>query len=252
MQRALMLAVACLATPATAEIILDDLFQSTPPIIHDAQLVMATRRYDHAALGDVVEWGGLRLTMTNCPMCSRIPPEYHEVLALPETRVFEDVEARVADVTGDGRNDVIVVETDMARGASLAVYGPEGKIASTPFIGQTHRWLAPAGIADFDGDGQVEIAYVDRPHLAMELVIVRYADGQLIELARQAGFTNHQFGDRTIAGGARSCDGRDSVIVASADWSRALDVTLQGGAFVVMDLGAITGPDDLATFMTCS
>jgi hypothetical protein len=147
---------------------------------------------------------------------------------------------------------VIVVETDMARGASLAVYGPEGKIAATPFIGQTHRWLAPAGIADFDGDGRVEIAYVDRPHLVRELVVVRYQDGALIEVARQAGFTNHQFGDRTIAGGARYCDGRDSLILASDDWTRALDVVLRDGAFVTRDLGAIAGPGDLSQFMKCN
>jgi hypothetical protein len=41
------------------------------------------------------------------------------------------------------------------------------------------------------------------------------------------------------------------MILASADWTRALDVTLQGGAFVTQDLGAITGPSDLSPFMIC-
>jgi hypothetical protein len=46
-------------------------------------------------------------------------------------------------------------------------------LAATPHIGSANRWLAPIGAADLDGDGRVEIAYVDRPHLARTLRIWR-------------------------------------------------------------------------------
>ena len=225
--------------------------ENFPIVVKEAALIQPVTRYGHDALGAGHEYAAMRLRLDMCVTCGSVK-EKDVVVTLPDNRVFEDVTARMVDLDGDGFSEaVIVVETDVALGASLAIYGADGKLAATDFIGARNRWLAPVGVGNFDGAGGVEIAYVDRPHLAQELVIVRYADGVLTEVARGAGFTNHQFGDATIAGGVRSCAGQDSVIVASGDWARALDVTLRGGAFVVDDLGAITGPDDLATFMTC-
>jgi hypothetical protein len=188
-----------------------------------ADLVDPTARYDHAVLGDALEWGGLRLVVGDRTV----------IMTLPENRVFEDVEARLADLSGDGAPEVIVVETDLAKGASLAVYGPEGKIAATPFIGQPHRWLAPAGIADFDDDGRTEIAYVDRPHLLADLVFVRLEGDQLIETLRLPGLTNHRIGDAFISGGVRDCAQGAELVLASKDWSRVMRVR-QGQ---VTDLG---------------
>ena len=201
-----------------------------------AELSLPTDRYDHAVLGDALEWGGLDLTLTTGKRVR---------FTLPQTRVFEDITARLADLNGDGAPEVVVVETDITKGGSLAVYDASGKRAATPHIGQTHRWLAPAGIGDFDGDGRVEIAYVDRPHLARELVFVRLDDNRLTEIARLPGFTNHQIGDAEIWGGTRSCDGRDSLILASADWSRMLEITLTVDGPKITDLGPLRRKPDL-------
>lgn len=209
-------ALILMAGAAAAEVSL------TPPILR-ADLDDPTGRYDHAVLGDAIEWGALRLVAAAGSV----------TITLPETRVFEDVEARLADLNADGAPEVIVVETDLKLGASLAVYGPKGKIAATPFIGQTRRWLAPAGIADFDGDGRVEIAYVDRPHLLKDLVFVRLEGDQLIEALRLPGLTNHRIGDDFISGGVRDCGQGPELILASADWSRVMRV--RGGK--VADIG---------------
>jgi len=197
-----------------------------------ARLVQPTDRYDHAVLGDALEWGGLRITVAG---------QADLLITLPESRVFEDIETRIADLDGDGAAEVIVVETDMARGATLAVYDASGKRAATEPVGRTHRWLAPAGIGDFDGDGRVEIAYVDRPHLARELVFLRYDRGTLTEVARISGLTNHRIGQDTISGGSVVCDGQDTLIVASADWSRRVAVRLKGGAVSTQDAGPLRG-----------
>jgi hypothetical protein len=197
-----------------------------------AELTLPTDRYAHAVLGDALEWGGLRLTVDTCPPCAD-----RRLMALsitlPPDRVFEDITARVVDVTGDGLAEVVVVETDLQRGASLAVYDAYGRRIATPFIGQTNRWLAPAGIADFDGDGRVEIAYIDRPHLRKDLVFVRVEGVRLVETLRLPGLTNHRIGDAFISGGLRDCGQGPELILASPDWTRLMRVR----AGVVEDMG---------------
>jgi hypothetical protein len=162
----------------------------------------------------------------------------------PNGGVFEDIAPRIADVDKGGRAELITVSSHPDLGARLEVWGyPNGVgdgadyalqlIAASPYIGTRHRWLAPAGIADFDGDGRVEIAYVDRPHLARELVFVRLEGDQLVETLRLTGLTNHRIGDAFISGGLRDCGQGVELIVASADWIRVMAV--QGGQ--VRDLG---------------
>lgn len=196
-----------------------------PPVIQSAALISPTDRYDHGILGDAVEWGALRLTLNLCPSCDSIKEATVDHV-LPKNRVFEDITTRIADLDGDGLPEVIVVETDLTRGASLAVYDIDGRRAATPFIGQTHRWLAPAGTGDFDGDGLIEIAYVDRPHLTKELVFLWLDSNRLRELARVPGLTNHQIGNNFISGGMRNCGQGDEVVLVSADWSRLMAVRM--------------------------
>ncbi|MDO9637910.1 MAG: VCBS repeat-containing protein [Pseudotabrizicola sp.] len=201
-----------------------------------ARLIAPTDRYAHAVLGDALEWGGLELTLSDARRLR---------FTLPDSHVFEDITARVGDFDGDGRAEVLVVETSLTHGAALAIYDTDGRRAATPYIGQPNRWLAPAGWGDFDGDGRIEIAYVDRPHLARELVFVRLTGDRLTELARAPGFTNHRIGDSAIAGGTRRCNARDTVVVASADWSRMMEVRLGSDAVIATDIGPwpAQGPD---------
>jgi hypothetical protein len=204
------LALVLMAEAAPAEI-------PIVPRIGSAWLSEPTDRYDHAVLGDALEWGALEMTLASGVLNV-------VTIRLPDHRVFEDITARVADLDGDDRNEVVVVETDTALGASLAVYGSEGKIAATDFIGQPNRWLAPAGIADFDGDGRVEIAYVDRPHLLKDLVFVRLDGDRLVETLRLPGLTNHRIGDSFISGGVRDCGQGAELVLASKDWTRVMRV----------------------------
>ncbi len=234
---ALLLALT-LALPVTAR---------TPLPVHGvvaAELILPTDRYAHAVLGDALEWGGLRLTVDTCPPCAdRRLTEL--TIALPPSRVFEDVTTRVADVTGDGLAEVVVVETDLQRGAALAVYDAYGRRIATPYIGQANRWLAPAGIADFDGDGTVEIAYVDRPHLLADLVFVQVKGDRLVETLRLPRLTNHRVGQDTIFGGVRECGQGPELVLASMDWTRLMRVR----AGVVTDAGPM--PADGQPFPSC-
>jgi hypothetical protein len=223
--------VIALGLPVTAETVVPEAGE-----VVRAELAQPTDRYDHAVLGDALEWGALVIAVNTCIGCAGLHLSDITV-TLPPNRVFEDVEARVADLDGDGRREVVVVETDLERGASLAVYDAGGKRAATAFIGQPHRWLAPAGIADFDGDGRVEIAYVDRPHILGKLVFVRLEGARLAEVARLAGVSNHRIGDGFISGGLRDCGAGPELVLASKDWARLVIVGWQDGP-VAREAGA--------------
>lgn len=207
-----------------------------------ARLEDPTGRYDHGILGDSLEWGALALTLTGGKTLR---------FTLPATHVFEDITARLGDFDGDGQREVMVVETSIAKGAALAIYDAQGRRAATPSIGQTHRWLAPAGWGDFDGDGQIEIAYVDRPHLAKELVFLRLRGRTLTEIARLRGVTNHRIGDNHISGGVAHCNGQDSLIVAKADWSGMVAVRLGPDGPLATDLQRKASAKNFAAALTC-
>ena len=125
------------------------------------------------------------------------------------------------------------------------------RLATGDHIGMRFRWLAPSGIGDLAGDGRPVIAYVDRPHLARELVFVRLEGNRMQEIARIGGITNHRIGERTISGGVRTCQGRAEVIATNPDWSRLLAVHLDRGRPVVQDIGPLRRPADFDAALAC-
>ena len=168
------------------------------------------------------------------------------MLHWPNTVVFEDTAPRLVDLTGDGKPEVITVQSHDRRGAQVAIYqyaeGALSLAAANPFIGTRFRWLAIVGAADLDGDGTPEIAYVDRPHLAKTLRILRFEQlaenrFRLTEVASKPGLTNHRIGEDFITGGIRNCDGLPEMITASANWSRVQASTFGGTSISTRDLG---------------
>ena len=207
-----------------------------------AEYTDQTDRYAHGILGDAIEFGGLRLEMTDGRRVA---------ITLPLTRVFEDVVPRLADLDMDGDAEVIVVETHRDQGAQLAVYDETGKIAQTPHIGRSNRWLAPIGAADLDGDGAIELAYIDRPHLAKTLRVWRYEAGTLTHVADLAGLTNHRIGEPDIGGGIRDCGTGPEMITASANWRNVMVTTLSNGELATKDIGPHTGRASLNAALAC-
>ena len=223
-------ALALLATPLQAQ-----------DLVLGASFAEPTRRYDHGILGDSVEYGLLRIETAAGLYDFR----------QPETRVFEDIAPRLWDVDGDGDAEVVVVDTDMTKGARLAVFDQTGLLAASDFIGQTHRWLAPVGAADLDGDGRVEIALIDRPHLARVLRLMRLEQGALVEVASLDGLTNHRIGDDFISGGLRDCGDIAEIVVANADWTSVMAVRFANGVLTARPIAAFARPDDMRDALAC-
>lgn len=208
-----------------------------------AEYTEPTGRYPHGALGDTIEFGALKLTY--------LPMGTSFTIRLPHNSVFEDVAPRMVDVDGDGRREAIVVESHKDKGARLAIYNGGGLIAATDYIGRRFRWLAPIGAADLDGDGHIEIAYIDRPHLAKTLRVVRFKDGRLTEIAMLEGVTNHRIGERDIGGGIRTCAGNPEMVVVRADWRRVMVVKFENGRLMAEEAGVHKGRASLNRALKC-
>ena len=208
-----------------------------------------TTRYGHAVLGDGVEFDTLTIEATG------IAPRCGVTLAAGADHVFEDVIPRLVDLDNDGTVEVIVVRTSWTEGAQLAVYGLRdgdlGLIAATPYIGRSRRWLAPVGAADLDGDGRVEVAYIDRPHLAKTLRIWRFENDSLTEVAAAAGLTNHRIGEPFISGGIRDCGGPPEMITANADWSAVIATRFDGAQITGREVAPFTGPSSMEAALAC-
>lgn len=224
------LLVTALAQPATAA------------DITAARYTDPTTRYAHGVLGDAVEWGALEFTHSD-GLTTRI--------VLPEDRVFEDLAPRLYDVDQDGTPEAVVVESHLNKGARLAIYGADGLIDATPYIGTRHRWLAPFAIADMDGDGAVELAYVDRPHLAKTLRVWRYDASGLLEVASLGGVTNHRIGQDFISGGLRTCGPDTEMVLANSNWTELIAIQLEANALTATPIGPFTGPDSWADALRC-
>ncbi|WP_420860791.1 FG-GAP repeat domain-containing protein [Algirhabdus cladophorae] len=214
----------------------------TAQTIIRAEYTEPTTRYAHGVLGDAIEYGALRLHMSSGP---------NVLIRLPQSRVFEDLAPRVQDLDGDGAAEVIVIESDQELGGSLAIYGPGGKIASTPFIGRRNRWLAPVGAADFDGDGATELAYIDRPHLAKTLRIWRYQGGELRHVVDQPGLTNHRIGEDFITSGLRTCSTGSTMVMVDAGWQRIIEVGFGPQGITQTDRGAFNGVASVRQAQAC-
>jgi hypothetical protein len=174
-----------------------------------------TRRYPHSALGSTVHAGSVH-AMVRTPAGSW----REQVYELPLHRVFEDRVPRLVDLDQDGRDEILLIESEALRGSSLvvlkaAIDGDLSEWARGPYAGSTFRWLNPVGVADFDGDGQLDIASVTTPHIGGTLTLHHVQPPDLVPFAKMMDVSNHRMGalEQDLAVIVSSPDTRPTIIV---------------------------------------
>lgn len=206
----------------------------------------ATDRYRHGVLGDAIEPSVL--SVSNKEGCT-------VSIKLDEEHVFEDISPRLANIDNKPGAEIITIRSHQNYGAQIAVYhfadGELKLLTTTPYIGTANRWLAPVGIADLNNDGDIDIAFVDRPHLAKVLRVWSYRENGLVQIASKRGYSNHKIGEDFISGGLKTCDDTVTMITADARWQRVLETTLEGNQLVTRDIGVFKNTESLKQALLC-
>jgi hypothetical protein len=200
--------------------------------IRAAWFALPTDRYGHGVLGDGIEAAALKVEIASGEILSH---------KLTGDSVFEDLTPRLADIDGDGRDEIIAVRSYQDGGAAVALFGVRGRqlirLAETDPIGMPYRWLNPVGAGDFDGDGETEIAVVRTPHIGGILILYRWRDGDLTEVARRFGFSSHAMGSTVLGMSAVldiDGDGGDEILVPDQGRTDLKAVSYAGGHFRVL------------------
>ncbi len=195
-----------------------------------AWLIDPVTRYDHGVIGDAIEAGGFQVRMNG----------HVHTYKLDKDAVFEDRRVRLADLTGDGRPEAIIIKSYLKRGAAIAVFALTDNgikpLAETAPIGRPHRWLNIAGVVNTP-KGPL-IAAVITPHLTGSLRLYRLSGRSLRETGRINGYTNHIIGTRNLDLGQIV---KGDIILPTIDRRRLALISVSGGKPVLLKSVEVRG-----------
>ena len=194
-----------------------------------------TTRYAHGILGDPIEAATLAIQSADGTVHRH---------TLPGNDVFEDLTPRIVDIDQDGSPEVLTIKSYWEAGATIALYGvgADGisELGEAPPIGRSNRWLNPAGVEDYDGDGVNEIAVIRTPHIGGILILYHWDQSgrQIVEETRQSGYSTHAIGSRDLdLAFSYDWNGDGVIDLLLPDQSRTVlvAVSMAGGVFEEID-----------------
>jgi hypothetical protein len=202
-----------LATPDGTETVLDvgALPDAKILTVGDELLLLGDRtsEYPHGALGDeleaksIVRVGGL----PNEPKVSRI--------TLPRGDAIEGIAPIWADLSGDGKRDIVVTVSNLADGARLVMFDERGNtVAESSPIGTGFRWRHQIAVAPIGPSGEIELVTVRTPHIGGVVEFFAVRNGALELITRLRGYTSHRIGSRNL----------DMAVVGDFDGNQALEL----------------------------
>lgn len=157
-----------------------------------------SKRYRHAVLGDDIEPTEIHAYRFN-QKSLHLMAKY----TAAKNGVFETIGTLASDLDKDGKQEILVTQSDSDSGATHLVLGMRNKKlllkAQSGAIGMGNRWSHLLGAFKIDGNATKVLA-VETPHLSGFLLALRLSGNRLRERARMAGFTTHSIGSRNLWG----------------------------------------------------
>ena len=157
-----------------------------------------SRRYRHAALGDDMEPTEIHVYQFN-----QNTLHFMAKYRAEKNGVFEIIGTLASDLDNDGKQEILVTQSDSDSGATHLILGMRNKKlllkARGNAIGKRNRWSHLLGVFNIDGNAPKVLA-VETPHLSGFLLALRLSGQRLRERARIAGVTTHTVGSRNLWG----------------------------------------------------
>ena len=215
-------------------------------------LVLAepTDRYPHSSLGDNLE--------ANAAVVVTVGVNEVETVYRSEDDVIESIAPLLADVDGDGTDDVaLIVSNDREAWIVVASSTGGGVVATSDPVDRLLGWRQLVAVGPLGPNGETEIVEVLYPDADGSVRFLSLVGSELRVVATRTGYQSHEFGSRNleqVLAADVDRDGHMEVIVPTLDrqniagvrhgpdgavdmWSRPLGGTL------ATNIAVLTRPD---------
>jgi len=199
-----------------------------------AQYTNPTEKYQHGVLGDQLEAAQLVVNIEGSFYTKTLEEDY----------VFEDISPRLYDVDRDGEIEFICIRTHLEKGAGIVIYkeinGSLELMSYVKEIGQSNKWLNPVAIQNLDDDINIEIAWVQTPHIGGVLKLAEFTNASepyrmFVQDSIQF-FKNHAIGETNLCMSLVTMNqSGKSIFIPNQSGEAVSEIAMIQGKFEVID-----------------
>lgn len=154
----------------------------------------ATDRYGHGILGDKFEASSITMIEAGGT------PGVTMTIDIAGEDVIESIAPIWADLTEDGKREIIVTLSNAKEGTRVVAFDEDGRhVAVGPAVGKGFRWRHQLAVGPFGPKGEIEFVDVVTPHLGGIVSFYQLKDDDELHLeAEVKGYTSHVIGSRNL------------------------------------------------------